>query len=408
MNDEPAVEMIGTDYYVRWQFLSLRFAKLKEHSEGYSAFLVISGNNMPGHGSGMIFEGRLQLQGTRSKAEVVKECEKRIPDVDWTSKLTHSCRLVMEAIEEGDPLIDLSSLIPVQPRRYILEPLLRESEPTLLFGAGGIGKSTIALAIAVILSTGQARASLNPEGQHRIVYLDYEDSEDNVADRLAHLANGFELTHSPQIYYKRGAASLPNMVDALSRQIAREKITGLITDSAALACGAEPESADAANTYFRALRALNLAWSLTIAHQPHNMIGDPRPFGSVFWQNNPRAIWHARKSQEEGEDILHLGLWHTKANNTRLSPPLGFKINHVEGITAVETEQIANVSDFHQHLKQPQRVLVAIKDAGSGITYDELHQVTQIAKSSLYKVVERLGNKVQLHNGRLFRGAVEA
>ena len=189
-----AVERIGQDFVVQWDHLIVGFSKIKEHSEGYSAYLTISGFNLPGHGNGEIFEGRLQLQGTRSKADVVRECDKRFPDLDWTAIITRSCREVMKALEEGEPMVDLGEgEVTVASRRPIIDPLIYHGENVLLYGMGGTGKSTLALAAALCISEGLAHIGMAvPEAQN-VLILDWESEEDEQRTRLAELCEGFGL-----------------------------------------------------------------------------------------------------------------------------------------------------------------------------------------------------------------------
>ncbi len=42
---------------------------------------------------------------------------------------------------------------------------------------------------------------------------------------------------------------------------------------------------------------------------------DKKPFGSVFWHNTARATWYAKRVQDEGEDVTHVGLFNRKAND---------------------------------------------------------------------------------------------
>lgn len=342
-----------------------RYSKLKEHSEGYSATLRVGVISYPGLGTGDVFEGRYQLYGPNSKRDVGNACNDRLrlskeDGPDWVAMLTAAGRAVVEKLEAGTPLIDLGEGEIAEPNSFILQPVLREKEHTVVFGIGGTGKSVLMLAFAACIDQGIPYLDMVVQ-QRNVLYLDYEDEEENQRYRLDLLREGWQMEERPHVFYKRAEISLPSMADALAREIEAKNIEYMIVDSAALACGAEPETADAANAYFRTLRGLKLRGSVTIAHQPKEKERSNMPFGSVFWWNNPRSIWQLQKAQLEGEDMLHVGLFHKKANNGRLEPGIGFRLDFSQSkqIT-VTAERVRDVPDLREHLSAIQQILTAI------------------------------------------------
>jgi len=358
------------------------FSRIKEHHDDIGGMLRITLVNLPGYKNGDIYDSHIVLTGSRSKSDAANACVKRVPAIeDWHGLIEQACQGVRRLLEEGTPIVDLATVEVPPDANYILRPLLRAGEHTLVFGDGGSGKSTLALAWATQV-----------EGP--VLYLDYEDDETNLARRLQTLAAGANTTVQ-HVLYKRGEAALPTLADALSRQIARGGIRGLIVDSAGLACGAEPETADSANAYFRALRGLHVEWSLTIAHQPKAKEKSPMPFGSVYWWNNPRSIWQTRRSQEENSDVIHVGVWHRKSNNGKLQTPIGYQITFGAGVTALRDEPVRAVIDFRDYVSQKDRIIAALEDAqGQSLSYQELATLTSIDIKNLYVLVPRLSDRI--------------
>jgi energy-coupling factor transporter ATP-binding protein EcfA2 len=366
------IESLGNEFIATAPYVRLRFTKLRAVPDGYSAYVYTTGEGLPGHGDGLIYEGHLLLHGTRSRADYVRECTKRIADIDWQAILTKSCSLVMQAMERGTPMVDLATIPQVAPPPYILYPLIQEGGATILFGPGGSGKSLLAQFLAVILSEGAERLGFQPLQPQRIAILDYEDEASNLAYRLHLLSQTLGLWDTPSIYYKRADVALPALADQLRQELVERQIDGLIIDSAAQACGDEPEKAAAANGYFRALRSLHLSWSLTIAHQPHNLVGEQRPFGSVYWWNNARSIWQVTKHQDDGDGTLHLGLWHRKANNDKRARPLGMAFEFTEDGLVIRREDVQSIPEFTTHLPFQRRIEAFMKTTKRPVSVEDI------------------------------------
>ncbi len=389
----------GPDYIVDYHGIQMAFSRLHEHHEEISGLVRVSLNGFPARPDGDLFDGKVILTGPRSMSDCAKACQARVSEFDdWQGLILKACIVVRRTLEEGSPIYDLADGDVEPDAPYAVAPLIRIGEPTLAFGPGGTGKSTLSLMVALVTTTAQGYWQLRPEGDPMtVLYLDFEDEIGPQRRRLSKLAEGLGCDR-PHIKWKRAEASLPQMAEALGRQVAREKIDAMIIDSAGLACGAEPESADSANAYFRALRSLRLKWSLTIAHQPKAKERDPYPFGSVFWWNNPRMIWRTGLSRSEGQggSGIHLGLWNKKANNDDLHDPMAFHMRFSQGKIEVEAEAARRVEEFRDTLPQPQKVMAILEDAGKPLTYEQLEKETGIAVKVLYTIVHRLGKEGQI------------
>ena len=73
---------------------------------------------------------------------------------------------------------------------------------------------------------------------------------------------------------------------------------------------------------FSSLRSLGIS-SLLIDHTNKQ---NGELFGSVYKFNSSRQVFEIKKSQIEGQDKLVLGLFHKKANNSRLIKPMGIEL----------------------------------------------------------------------------------
>jgi hypothetical protein len=383
--------------------IALKFSRFHDSHGDLTAMVRIYLRSFVGRSDADLYDAKIILTGSRSKTDAVKACKRLCPDWPyWTQTVDRACRIVRTFLEQGAPEIDLAEGDIPEEAPYVLAPLLRSGEHAVLFGKGGSAKSTLALACACLITSGASNIGMTSDGNPgRVLYLDYEDDEGNLKRRVRSLATGMQLPATPHVFYKKATAALPNMADELSRLIVARKFDGLIVDSAALACGADPEKADTAITYFNALRAMNLRWSLTIAHQSKTMNEkDPMPFGSVFWFTSPRMIWQTRKAEEEGGKSIHVGLWNRKNSNGTLEKPRGYEVSWDRGETTVIPELPRSVVEHRPHLSANDRIHAAMEDrSGVALTYKEIAQVAELPLNTVVQTMGRNGAGYRKDNG---------
>ncbi len=84
---------------------------------------------------------------------------------------------------------------------WLVEPLLPARRATVTYSPAGAGKSLLALDVAVRLATG-ARVLARPAGAPaEVLYLDFEQTEDDLIERLAAMGYGPESELSHLRYY---------------------------------------------------------------------------------------------------------------------------------------------------------------------------------------------------------------
>ena len=274
------------------------------------------------------FSGRLNVLSLSNRESFRRQLEDMVPLAkgEWTQLLNRACAMVRQAHAEADPSVDLAVLpITDTSTRYLQRPFVLEDGSAVVFGPGGTGKTYLDLLLAVGIAKG-CDIFGQPCIQRPVLYVDYESTAVRIKARLLRILEGMDLDWAdlPFTYWPGRGRPLAEMVPALQRKI-RETDTGLlIVDSAALAAGGEPEKAEVALRYFNALAALEIP-SLTIAHVT-KAEEDQHPFGSVFWHNSARLTWNIKIEHDEGRDVAHLGLFNRKANDERLHPPIGIRM----------------------------------------------------------------------------------
>ena len=91
--------------------------------------------------------------------------------------------LVLRRYRDGEPLRVLNITTPVEELSYQLNPLVFNRKTTILYGDGGLGKSSLALLCGMLVSAGESVACLSAV-RGRALFLDYEDSWDVHVRRM--------------------------------------------------------------------------------------------------------------------------------------------------------------------------------------------------------------------------------
>ena len=173
----------------------------------------------------------------------------------------------------------------------------------------------------------------------------------------------------------------------IAAAIKRRNIGLVIVDSAALACGGEPEKAEIANALFNAINKLKVT-TLLIAHETKNTDNKNKaPFGSVFFFNCARNIWNAEKSQEQDDSVIHVGLFHRKSNNDRISSPWSARIYFGDGMVDINAE---DTSLWAKELSLKEQILSILTEAKGMVDIDELCQALDKDKNQIKSRLNQL------------------
>jgi len=274
------------------------------------------------------YSGRLNLTSVSGRESFRRQLDEMFgKEVRWTAALNRVCDMVRAAWESRDPTVLLSEA-PEVPTAHLLYPYVLAEEPVILFGQGGSFKTYLALSWALSISTGEQFLGASPSADLAVLYIDYESSAWRLRQRMEYLMAGVGLhdTYPPVLYWPANGLPLYEMVSALRRKIREANIGWVVIDSAAMACGHDPEKADAATRYFNALARLQRP-TLSLAHvvKPRGDGAETKyPFGSIFWHNGARLTWNIQMTKYGDE--AHIGLFNRKGNDDREHEPIGLKV----------------------------------------------------------------------------------
>lgn len=284
-------------------------------------------------------------------------------ETGWPLIFSQACELLTKQLDKQseEELYDKNAEVNTQ---YLIKPFIEEGAHNIIFGAGGTGKTYLTLGMAVSLALNKPFLGIKPEKSVNILFIDYENTAPVWSSRIKKISNAMEVGDGPAIlerifYFNPKGAPIYDIKYQLAKVIRRRNIGLVIIDSAALACGGEPEGANIANRLFNALGWLKVT-TLVIAHETKNSENKNKtPFGSIFFFNCARNIWNVSKKQDLDATESHIGLLHRKSNNDMMSSPRAAVIKFAEGKVHIDFESNER---FVTELSLKERILGEIRE----------------------------------------------
>lgn len=267
---------------------------------------------------------------------------------------------------------------------YIIDGLIPEERPTVLFGAGSASKTMLCMSMMLAVSRGVPWLG-RPTQKRNCLLIDYETGEATAGYRFGRLAQSLGLDHVPDNihHWWSNGIPLPDQVEALRRCIATHNIGFVVLDHCGAACGGEPERSESALRFYRAASKLRVPM-LAIAHVTGDAEANPdlvrRPFGSVYWSNGSSMTWYIRREdQEEESDEIRVGLFARKYNDSARPQDFGMHLVFdgrsgpisVKSADLRESSQLTgsrgNEHIIHDMLDQPLTVSEVAKATGINV-----------------------------------------
>jgi hypothetical protein len=295
--------------------ITVQCSRVAEHTETITAELSVVSQAV-----GEVHWSRLNLLAATARAQLAKACTSAHDIADWQHIIDRSCRALVRHIRAGTPSVPLVAK-PPEPEfvadRWLVDHILARRQINVLYGPGDVGKSWLALALALSGLQGYALSSRWTVGPiERVLYLDWESDQDDLERRLWALTAAREPLQAGAISYRKMRRPITDVVDDIETEVAREKIDLVITDSLGAASGVEPESNDAALRTMRALRQIE-ATHLVLGHTSKASLeldGPRSIFGGYYNTLTARCTVEVRRRDDGDRDALTLDL-HPRKNN---------------------------------------------------------------------------------------------
>jgi len=378
---QPEVEHIGSKVMFSWrsQGIQALVRNYHEHRDGRVTAEVTWRKADQGH----ILMTQLNLLSSQTRRQISKELEEIHPIGQWEVLIEQLCVKTIELFRQGEPIVFLDTNREIHSPEYLIYPLIYRNQPNLIFGEGGTGKSYLALALALLCQAGYTEPlDLNLRlKKANVFYLDYETTEEETTRRLKLLARGFAIPEA-SIMYRECRLPLVEDIGQIEELVLEHKPDFIIIDSLGVAAAQNLSEAQTATAFYAALRRIK-ATVLLISHmakEPETK--KPTPFGSVYWRNIARNEWFVRRNPEAGEDILTIGLFHTKNNLGKLMKPQGFTFRFEDDAIKVESCDVSKIGAFLENLTLKEQIREVLRHGK--MTEDDIAEVLGAKKGSVH------------------------
>ena len=344
---------------------------------------------------GHIMRSRVNLTSSSARSTAAKFCATRSPGADWVDIFERFCIGVLDRERDGAPARLIGDL-PLRPGpEWLLEPILIKGTATMLYGEGGVGKSTMTAAIALSVACGRSiMDGWAVKEKTPVLVIDWEsDAEDwNDLFQLLRAGMGYE---PPAVHYMEGKGSLPGMMNNIAREITRTGAGLIIVDSVGLATPASREGSDANDSalrLFAALRTLGVT-SLLIDHVSKSQISSDSsasgPYGSVYKTNSARSVYELRAGEQTEDGARTVVMHHRKANRTKRQEPLAIRITRDLQHIHLERSDLPVMPAVGREMDSASDRVWKALEGGDVLSADEISEMSGITPSYVRKVLTR-------------------
>jgi hypothetical protein len=276
----------------------------------------------------------LKSDGARGKiASSLKNKHASLAGIPWKLLLERGCTAVLKRHRCGEPVVQLtpneSMHVP-----FAINPVIYSPFQTLMYAPGGSLKSYLALYLALLACHGTSQNGFAAV-QCPVLYLDWELDETTVGKRLKLLRAGHPELSRVTPFYRRCELPLHHEANQIAAHVAELGVRLLIIDSAAMACGGDLNTPDAAIKLQRGLRTIKCA-SLMLAHVSKAVAdGQERSaYGTVFFRELARNVWELERVSDP-ERPARIVLVQKKNNFGPLRQPMALEFQFPEDATRV-------------------------------------------------------------------------
>ena len=295
-------------------------SRISETRRGIDCELTIQIDSYPIYGP-----VHADLMSNSSRTNIMRALKERREE-DWGGVLQHVAYLVRKTLSGAGSFLDISKVDPLHAdSHFLVNPVLRYGEPTLIYGHGGSGKSSLALALALSYATGKEIVpGFTPTKTGNVAVLDFETTEFEHRRIMGNLAKGMGIEiPEGKIFYWKVSPPLIDNLDTLVRMFQEHEIDWYILDSVVGAgLPNDPFKPESPMSWKVSQQVLGVA-CLGISHVSAENISskNPRPYGSVYFWDWSRSCFYMEHQQEEGQSVSSLGLFQKKGN-AGMCPPI--------------------------------------------------------------------------------------
>ena len=312
------------NYGLRMELLEI-IQDSRTRSPSAEVIVQVSKKHYPNIRNETIYRTRLNLISIQSKTKFVNEMKRKIPPIEWADVVENITEQTLARYREGNEVMKIGSIQDEGMPSYQAFPIIRSDGVNILFGQGAQGKSYISTFICMLVQSGMDHAGIVTE-QGNVLYLDWEDSWQSVNRRVMALKKGNNDTLHDIDHVDMSGTTIDTEMSNIIRMVEDRDISLVVIDSFGMAVGGNQNEGDYVKGVMSSLNELK-ASVLVIDHVSKEN-GDT-PIGSNYKQTSARNVWKIDKSQNLGANIVEVGLYHTKANNSKLFAPVGLRLEFI-------------------------------------------------------------------------------
>jgi hypothetical protein len=285
----------------------------------------VSKQHYPNIRNETIYRTKLNLISIQTKTKFVNEMNRILPPIEWKDVVENITEETLHRFRKGNEIITVGSMPVDKAPSYVAFPLVRNDGLNWLFGQGAQGKSYISTFIGMLVQSGLDHAGLTTE-QGNVLYLDWEDRKGTMNTRVAALRKGNNESLSNIDHVEMSGTTLGSSISNIKKWINEKDYSFIVIDSFGMAIGGDQNLQNVVTPVCDSLN--DLKTPVLIIDHVSKENGDT-PIGSSYKFASARNIWKIDKSQNVGANIIEVGLYHTKANNSKLFPPIGIRMEFI-------------------------------------------------------------------------------
>jgi hypothetical protein len=404
IRDERRVEMLVT--------------RLRRGRTGLSGHVEVryAPPKVDGRGGGRVVlaSEHLNIGSGRDRATLANRLTKRVPSVEWQNVVDAVCIDVQALDDKGEPVVMIGNRPEPLDGGWLVQDFLERNQAHNLFGDGEVGKSWVALAIAVSIATGyEIIPGYRPRQRGGVLYVDYETDADTMNRRVKQIARGARI-EPPDIAYLRLDQPFADSLWRVIQEADEHACLLVIVDSveAALAGGADPggpmnEGPARMNQALRQLHRTSLLVDHVNSEQAKSKQLAGKAYGSIFKRNWVRLSYEIKRVQDSPDpNHHHLGLFCAKRNNGLRFEPTGLRWTVNDEESAWEREDI-DTESFAEALPAWQRVQAYLRSDGPH-TANEIADELGIPRPTVTAALSRRSQLFDRLPGGLWQVAVKS
>jgi len=396
--DEPLIQRLANTFLLSWPsiHMGMHVSRIQEHSERTTAEFWVRTYTDLGEPETVLRGERYNLVAPRAKKDMARRIADRFQQDSyfWETVVESAFEKILEEFRSGEPVQNITGSRTRLQNKFRVYPLLLEQQPNVIFGKGGSGKSLIATYISVVVDTPPLHTPVFRSEGGSVLYLDWETDVIEFQNRVAAIKSGLDIppTVGTSIKYLRMTQPLETEIDRLQSIVMDEKVNLIVVDSMEMAIQGNSNESMPVSGLYGALRTLGTT-SLIIDHL--NKSGEW--VGNEYKRNFARNAWRIAANQIPNTDLLTIGFFHEKWNNTKRIPAfavgLTFTSDEADELDSVTVKRgdIADIEEFQDRRSLSERLYDELKVGPQPLT--ELAQILDKDEASIRTTLHRNKNR---------------